>query len=110
MSIRRPASLCTQINVRSSAAGEAISLVCAEERGQLKDIARLIGREIPAFAIAGFEPVRGQPVPANRGTAPKAAPRSAAPKHRPFNGHRRHFQNQPQKSAEHRAGKSRRVH
>jgi ATP-dependent RNA helicase RhlE len=41
---------------RAGSSGEAISLVSAEERPLLKDIQRLLRRDIPAAAIAGFEP------------------------------------------------------
>ena len=41
---------------RAGATGEAISLVCIDEAGFLRDIERLIKREIPSVVIAGFEP------------------------------------------------------
>ena len=41
---------------RAGANGEAISLVCVDEHQFLKDIERLIKREIPSQVIAGFEP------------------------------------------------------
>jgi ATP-dependent RNA helicase RhlE len=41
---------------RAGAEGEAISLVCIDERDFLRDIERLIKREIPVAVIAGFEP------------------------------------------------------
>jgi len=66
---------------RAGSSGEAISLVSAEERPLLKDIQRLLRRDIPAAAIAGFEP----------GSAPLAGEtvhRPAAP--RPA-GDSRHF-------------------
>jgi ATP-dependent RNA helicase RhlE len=66
---------------RAGSSGEAISLVSAEERPLLKDIQRLLRRDIPAAAIAGFEP----------GSAPLAGEtvhRPAAP--RPA-GDGRHF-------------------
>jgi ATP-dependent RNA helicase RhlE len=52
---------------RAGAGGEAISLVCHDERGQLRDIERLIKRDIQTRAYDGFEP----------GPAPKAAPKPA---------------------------------
>jgi ATP-dependent RNA helicase RhlE len=53
--------------------GEAISLVCVDERGFLRDIERLIKRSIPQHVVAGFEPdpdARAQPVFAQRGRRP----------------------------------------
>ena len=95
---------------RAGTAGEAISLVCADERGQLKDIVRLIGREIPASTVVGFEPL--QPLAASRkdGAAPKVAPRIAASRRHLVNDGRRRHSGPPQKSSGHRAGKSRRAH
>ena len=40
---------------RAGSSGEAISLVCSEERNQLRDIERLIKRDIERLAIPGFE-------------------------------------------------------
>ena len=41
---------------RAGATGEAVSLVCVDEHGLLRDIERFIKREIPRQDIAGFEP------------------------------------------------------
>ena len=41
---------------RAGSPGEAISLVCVDEEGFLRDIERLIKREIPREIIPGFEP------------------------------------------------------
>ena len=41
---------------RAGAKGEAVSLVCVDENGFLRDIERLIKREIPKELIPGFEP------------------------------------------------------
>jgi len=41
---------------RAGASGEAISLVCGEERGYLRDIEKLVGLKIPVEILAGFEP------------------------------------------------------
>ncbi|MCM5680211.1 DEAD/DEAH box helicase [Schlegelella sp. S2-27] len=41
---------------RAGAQGEAISLVCVDEEGFLRDIEKLIKRQIPREVIAGFEP------------------------------------------------------
>lgn len=50
---------------RAGATGEAVSLVCVDEHEMLRDIERLIKREIPRETIAGFEPdplARAQPI------------------------------------------------
>jgi ATP-dependent RNA helicase RhlE len=41
---------------RAGAKGEAVSLVCVDENGFLRDIERLIKREIPKQIVPGFEP------------------------------------------------------
>jgi ATP-dependent RNA helicase RhlE len=41
---------------RAGTRGEAISLVCVDENGFLRDIERLIKHEIPKEAVPGFEP------------------------------------------------------
>ena len=41
---------------RAGATGEAVSLVCVDEHGMLKDIEKLIKRKLPAEVIVGFEP------------------------------------------------------
>jgi len=43
---------------RAGATGEAISLVCVDEHAFLRDIERLIRREIPSETVQGFEPDR----------------------------------------------------
>jgi ATP-dependent RNA helicase RhlE len=45
---------------RAGANGEAISLVCLDEEGFLKEIEKLIKRSIPRVPIAGFEPPPGE--------------------------------------------------
>src|SRR4029078_5563834 len=41
---------------RAGTTGEAVSLVCVDENGFVRDIERLIKREIPREVVAGFEP------------------------------------------------------
>jgi ATP-dependent RNA helicase RhlE len=41
---------------RAERTGEAISLVCIDEHKLLRDIERLLKREIPRFALEGYEP------------------------------------------------------
>ena len=61
---------------RAGQEGEAISLVCHDERANLRDIEKLIRRELPKEAIAGFEPSlhpQPRPAPAPRGAKPAPA-------------------------------------
>jgi ATP-dependent RNA helicase RhlE len=88
---------------RAGATGEAISLVSREEQPLLRDIERLIRRELPREVIPGFEagaapsaafidapaprdsrpaPSRGQPrrgAPTRSTAAPRSGPRGASP-------------------------------
>jgi ATP-dependent RNA helicase RhlE len=41
---------------RAGAMGDAVSLVCADERPLLREIERLLGGPIPTAVVAGFEP------------------------------------------------------
>ncbi len=55
---------------RAGADGEAISLVCVDEHAFLRDIERLIKRQIPSEVVPGFEPdpnAKPQAVFAQRG-------------------------------------------
>ena len=45
---------------RAGCQGEAVSLVCVDEQNFLKDIERLIKREIPREVVPGFEPPVGE--------------------------------------------------
>ncbi|HDR9045512.1 TPA: DEAD/DEAH box helicase [Burkholderia vietnamiensis] len=59
---------------RAGATGEAVSLVCVDEKQLLRDIERLIKREIPQEVIAGFEPdpnVKPEPIQQRRGQQPR---------------------------------------
>lgn len=55
---------------RAGATGEAVSLVCVDENQLLRDIERLIKREIPQEVIPGFEPdpnAKPEPIQQRRG-------------------------------------------
>ena len=63
---------------RAGSAGEAVSLVCIDEHRLLKDVERLLGREIPSRAVPGFEPdpsIRAEPIEKGRRGAPPATSR-----------------------------------
>ncbi|WP_025916729.1 DEAD/DEAH box helicase [Herminiimonas sp. CN] len=77
---------------RAGATGEAVSLVCVDEFSLLKDIEKLIKRELPREIIDGFEPdphAKAQPIQlrsgggGGRGQQPRAGgagkPRSGTP-------------------------------
>ncbi len=75
---------------RAGATGEAISLVCVDENGLLRDIERLIKRDLPKEVVAGFEPdPRAKPEPIqrmpNRGQSQGRPNQGGAPK-RPSSG------------------------
>ncbi|MDC9596453.1 ATP-dependent RNA helicase RhlE [Xenorhabdus anantnagensis] len=70
---------------RADATGQAISLVCVDEHKLLKDIERLLKREIPRIAISGYEPdpsIKAEPIQngrSSRGSSPHgSSPRSNA--------------------------------
>ena len=55
---------------RAGNEGEAMSLVCVDELGLLKDIERLIKREIPKVVVDGFAPdpsIKAEPINKGRG-------------------------------------------
>ncbi|AOM40767.1 ATP-dependent RNA helicase RhlE [Xenorhabdus hominickii] len=50
---------------RADATGQALSLVCVDEHKLLKDIERLLKREIPRIAVPGYEPdpsIKAEPI------------------------------------------------
>ena len=87
---------------RAAATGEALSLVCVDEHKLLRDIEKLLKKEIPRIAMPGYEPdpsIKAEPIQKGRqqrggggrgqggagrgqqprrqdGGAPKAKPRS----------------------------------
>jgi ATP-dependent RNA helicase RhlE len=61
---------------RAGSSGEAISLVCVDERKFLSDIEKLIKRSLPQEIITGFEPdPRAKPEPIQVGQRQKHQPR-----------------------------------
>jgi len=80
---------------RAGNEGEAMSLVCVDELGLLKDIERLINRDIPKVVIGGFEPdlsIKPQPINRGRGRQQQGARKPAGNKAASArNGKRPHF-------------------
>ncbi|MGD8804089.1 MAG: DEAD/DEAH box helicase [Gammaproteobacteria bacterium] len=63
---------------RAGNEGEAMSLVCVDELNLLKDIERLIKREIPRDVIDGYEPdasIKAEPINKRRGKQQQSAGR-----------------------------------
>jgi len=62
---------------RAGNTGEATSLVCVDEHGLLRDIEKLLKREIPKVVLEGYAPDPGIPAePIQRGRIGPAVPRS----------------------------------
>jgi len=109
---------------RAGVEGEALSLVSPDEKAELRDIQKLLRRELPSFMVQGFELGTAPSEPsaddeeAPRGNArqPQRRPqqaRSGTPQlpgrgssSKPWHGNSA----RPQKDAERRAGKDRKVH
>jgi len=71
---------------RAGSEGEAVSLVCVDERRLLSDIERLLSRDIPRRMVTGFEPdpsIRPEPIETGRrgSPPPKARGRGAPERH-----------------------------
>ncbi|MGH8506671.1 MAG: DEAD/DEAH box helicase [Stenotrophobium sp.] len=97
---------------RAGEVGEAVSLVSGDERGLLKDIERLLKKSIGLFEVEGYtatapmhedRPMRAPKKPQNRNQ-----PQRPDARKRFGSGHAP--QGRPHKTAEHLAGKSRKVH
>ncbi|WP_126454469.1 DEAD/DEAH box helicase [Sulfuriflexus mobilis] len=66
---------------RAGNEGEAMSLVCVDELKLLKDIERLIKRDIPSVTFEGYEPdpsIKAEPINNGRGGNTKRSPRKPA--------------------------------
>jgi ATP-dependent RNA helicase RhlE len=67
---------------RAGASGEAVSLVCVDEHKLLKDIERILKRDIEKRVVPGFEPdprIRAEPIQKPRTGRGAQSPRGAAP-------------------------------
>ncbi|HEX5639004.1 MAG TPA: DEAD/DEAH box helicase [Burkholderiaceae bacterium] len=63
---------------RAGATGEALSLVCADDKPLLADIEKVIRRQVPREIVAGFEPnpnERAEPIQRGRGAPQRQSPR-----------------------------------
>lgn len=60
---------------RAGMTGEAVSLVSADEHKQLRDIERLLRKDLPSIVVPGYEPTF-TPRPAQRRTGPKPGPKA----------------------------------
>jgi ATP-dependent RNA helicase RhlE len=65
---------------RAGSSGEALSLVSIDERIQLRDIERLLKRELDTSILPGFEPQQTRPSP---------APSTRSPRHKPASSNNR---------------------
>jgi ATP-dependent RNA helicase RhlE len=99
---------------RAGATGEAISLVCIDEHEFLRDIERLLKRQIPQEVIAGFEPdprARAQPIlqRQGRGQSQGRGASSGQQRRAPAGGHggRSQPRSAPAAHGLHAGGKSR---
>jgi ATP-dependent RNA helicase RhlE len=89
---------------RAAATGEALSLVCVDEHKLLRDIERLLKREIPRIAEPGFEPdpsIKAEPIQNGRqGRGGNGGGRGNGGGGRGNGGGRGQSQGQPRKRAE----------
>lgn len=93
---------------RAGNSGEALSLVCIDEHKLLRDIEKLLKREIPKQVIAGFEPdptILAEPIINGRRTPPGSPQRNSRPgmpqsKGRPHasNARGKNFSQRPKKT------------
>ena len=84
---------------RAGATGEAISLVCADDKPLLTDIERVIRRQVPREIVAGFEPnphERAEPIVRQRGPGKSERGQRDRPQR---SAARRPSQGQPRKNA-----------
>jgi len=73
---------------RAGMEGEAISLVCGEERGELRDIQRLLKKDIPSMSVPGFEP--GSPLTEVERARQQQQPQQARQQQQPQRHGQRH--------------------
>jgi ATP-dependent RNA helicase RhlE len=89
---------------RAGIDGDAVALVCVDERPLLASIERLLGHPIETEIIPGFEPdprVRPEPIRLRSGMAQGQSPRGGRPGSRPFNGPRHGVDQRPAAAQRH---------
>lgn len=95
---------------RAGAEGEAYSLVCDEERVQLRDIQRLLKRTLPIMTLPDFEPATRLDGPRDFSADARVPRRTPAPtqkkiaSQKPGNGPRPPRSDIPRSAASHRTG------
>lgn len=70
---------------RAGNEGEAVSLVCVDELKLLRDIERLLKREIPKVVLEGYEPdpnIKAEPIQNGRNSRGRSQPRKQTEGHR----------------------------
>jgi ATP-dependent RNA helicase RhlE len=89
---------------RAGNEGEAMSLVCVDELKLLKDIERLIKRDIPNIMVENFEPdpsIKAEPINKGRGRQQQGARKSAGKKSASnWNSKRPSFKGRSKRSAD----------
>ena len=71
---------------RAGAEGDAVSLVCVDERQLLTAIERFVKRNLPRQTVAGFEPdpsIKAEPIKNGRGGGAKPAPNQSRNRTKP---------------------------
>ena len=74
---------------RAAATGEALSLVCVDEYGLLRDIERLLKKPIPRIALPGYDPdptIKAEPIQTGRGARAGGPARGNPPRGGSRNG------------------------
>jgi len=92
---------------RAGQAGHAVSLVCIDEQKLLRDIERLLNREIEKEVIPGYEPdprIKAEPISKGRGQRPSGQRHGANKKRRSGPPKKRFGQRQRSAGHQRRAG------
>ncbi len=81
---------------RAGSSGQAVSLVCVDENGLLRDIEKLLGRNLPTYELEGFEPdpdIRPEPILRGGGARPGRTGKTGATRANPRSKPRRQRRN-----------------
>ena len=93
---------------RAGSTGDAVSLVCADEIKQLRDIERLIRRDLARVEVEGFEPEHQLPVTKTRQTRQPSKGSESQGRNRQRSGGRAHDENKSKNSVGNTQGTNRR--